>query len=155
LTARLAERFADPDDGRGPARAGLDLSAAWVGTFHSLCGRIAREHPFAAGVDPGFAELDEAEAGALAEEALDEALEDTEAAGFDELLAGVAQIDEVRAAALVAHERLRAAGHEAPRLRVPAAGDPGALDALDAALRSAAAALEAHPRASEQHRRAV
>jgi len=76
LSARLQARFADPDDGRGPRRPGLDLSGAWIGTFHSLAARIVREHPFTAGVDPEFGELDEVEAATLADQALDEAMAD-------------------------------------------------------------------------------
>ncbi len=75
LVERLQARFADPDEGRGRARPGLDLSDAWVGTFHALAARIVRESPFAAGVDPAFGELDETEAASLMEQALDEAVE--------------------------------------------------------------------------------
>jgi len=34
----------------------------WIGTFHSFCGRILREHAFAAGLDPDFTVLSEADA---------------------------------------------------------------------------------------------
>ena len=74
LVTRLQSRFADPDDGWGSERPGLDLSAAWIGTLHSIAGRIVREHPFVAGVDPEFGELDETEAAALMETALDQAM---------------------------------------------------------------------------------
>ena len=151
LAARLLARFADPRDGRGWARAGLDLSAAWVGTFHALCGRIAREHPFAAGVDPGFTELDDTAAAALVEAALDEAMEATDHPGFDDLLARSTWLEPVRAAAVAAHERLRAAGNECPRITVPAP-----TRVVDAArVLQAARAVAAHPDARTTHRAAA
>jgi ATP-dependent exoDNAse (exonuclease V) beta subunit len=36
-----------------------DLELAFVGTIHSFCGRLLRERPVEAGVDPRFAELDQ------------------------------------------------------------------------------------------------
>ena len=38
-----------------------DLGLAQVGTIHSLCGQILRRHAAAAGIDPGFQLLDEAQ----------------------------------------------------------------------------------------------
>ena len=38
-----------------------DLGLAQVGTIHSLCGQILRRHAAAAGIDPGFTLLDEAQ----------------------------------------------------------------------------------------------
>jgi ATP-dependent helicase/nuclease subunit A len=39
-----------------------DVEQAFIGTIHSFCGRLLREHPLEAQVDPGFSELDETEA---------------------------------------------------------------------------------------------
>lgn len=154
LTARLQARFADADDGRGTGRPGLDLSAAWVGTFHSIAARLVREHPFEAGVDPEFGELDETEARSLMEQALDEALEACIAhPGLLELVASARNTDSLREATLHVHERLRAAGHERPRLAVPHAPGPSGADLAE--LRSAAAELGAHPRARDAHRAAA
>jgi len=43
-------------------RVRRDLGAAQVGTIHGLCSQILRRHAAAAGLDPGFAVLDEVEA---------------------------------------------------------------------------------------------
>ncbi len=50
------------------------LEAARIGTFHSFCGNVLRRHAIEAGVDPGFAVLDETIALSIREEALDFAL---------------------------------------------------------------------------------
>ena len=111
LVTRLQTRFADAEDGRGPARVGLDLSAAWVGTLHSLAGRIVREHPFAAGVDPEFGELDQTESTALMEQALDEAMHRAmEEPGFLDLVSNATSLRGLREATRHVYERLRAAG---------------------------------------------
>jgi ATP-dependent helicase/nuclease subunit A len=47
------------------------LTAARIGTFHAFCGEVLRRHSIEAGVDPGFAVLDEPIASAIREEALD------------------------------------------------------------------------------------
>jgi ATP-dependent helicase/nuclease subunit A len=151
LIARLQARFADRDDGRGAGRPGLDLSAAWVGTFHALAARIVRENPFAAGVDPEFGELDETESASLMEQALDEATERSLTdQGFLDLVTDATSLTGIRDATRHVHERLRAAGHEAPRLVVPPAPGPteGQRRELEEAIRAAAA----HPDAREAHR---
>lgn len=148
LVRRLQERFAD---GRGDARPGLDLSAAWVGTFHSVAARIVRESPVAAGVDPLFGELDDTEAAALAEQALDEAMEAALAhQGFLDLVADARSVAGVRDAARHAHESLRAAGWERPRIAVPVAPGPTAAD--EASLRALIAEVAARPEARDDHR---
>ncbi|MEW6582259.1 MAG: UvrD-helicase domain-containing protein [Actinomycetota bacterium] len=153
LLARLGERFGDAALGRGPDRASFDPSAAWIGTFHSLCARIAREHPFAAGVDPGFGELAGDQAAALVEAALDEALEACADPGFDDLLACTWSAEPVRTAARAALDRLRAAGWDEPRLTVPA---PAPIPAgLREQVRDTAAAVLAHGDARDTHREAA
>jgi ATP-dependent helicase/nuclease subunit A len=47
-----------------------------VSTIHGLCGSILREHAFALGLDPEFRVLDEASAGIIRGEALEQALTD-------------------------------------------------------------------------------
>lgn len=150
LVARLQARFADADDGRGRSRAGLDLSGAWVGTFHSLAARIVRENPFVAGVDPEFGELDETESATLMEQALDEALENAMGLpGFIDLVGDARTLDGVRDATRQVHDRLRAAGHESPRIRVPAAGRLD--DSLRTELEEAMAGVAAHGRSRPDH----
>ncbi|MEO8227725.1 MAG: UvrD-helicase domain-containing protein [Gemmatimonadota bacterium] len=41
------------------ARAREDLDHAFIGTIHSFCGRLLRENPLEAGLDPGFEEISE------------------------------------------------------------------------------------------------
>lgn len=50
------------------------LEYASITTFHSLCGRILREHPVEARLDPNFTVLDDVEAKLLMKEALDETI---------------------------------------------------------------------------------
>jgi ATP-dependent helicase/nuclease subunit A len=64
-------------DGRDPLRwrkVLRGLEAARIGTFHSFCGNVLRQHAIEAGVDPGFAVFDETIALSIREEALDVAL---------------------------------------------------------------------------------
>ena len=51
--------------------AGRELMRAPIGTIHSFCERLLREHALEAGIDPNFRLLDEAEARTLQENALD------------------------------------------------------------------------------------
>ena len=53
----------------GWRRVRRDLGLAQIGTIHALCGQILRRHAAAAGVDPGFAVLDEEQARHLLREA--------------------------------------------------------------------------------------
>lgn len=53
--AELRQRFEERLEERGlPGR-----DQAFIGTIHSFCGRLLREHPLEAGLDPAFEELDE------------------------------------------------------------------------------------------------
>ncbi|MFL5349134.1 MAG: UvrD-helicase domain-containing protein [Hyalangium sp.] len=60
-----------------------DLSAATVGTFHSLCGQLLRRAPPGLGIDPAFEVLDELEAFGLVQDVCErvvlDALEDGDA----------------------------------------------------------------------------
>src|SRR5215210_3357396 len=53
-----------------------ELDAAWISTIHGFCHRLLKAHPFAAGIDPRFRELDESQAAVLSGEAFREALEE-------------------------------------------------------------------------------
>ncbi len=69
--AELSEKFqtaleAGARAATGEEKARLDaalarLDSAFVGTIHAFCARLLRERPVEAGVDPGFAEMDEPE----------------------------------------------------------------------------------------------
>src|SRR5262249_57080301 len=71
------------------------------------------------GVDPGFVEIDEVEASALFDAALDEAIERTDDDGFAELLTHASGPGPVRDAIRSAHARLRTAGMRRPRIGPP------------------------------------
>ena len=60
--------------GRARPDAARELDGAWISTIHGFCNRLLRAYPFAAGLDPRFRELDEAQAAVLRSEAFDEAL---------------------------------------------------------------------------------
>ena len=50
------------------------VDGAWISTIHGFCNRLLKAHPFAAGLDPRFRELDESQAAVLRGEAFDAAL---------------------------------------------------------------------------------
>jgi len=45
---------------------GRRVSEAWISTFHTFCGRLVRRHILEAGIEPGFTQLDEVGASAIA-----------------------------------------------------------------------------------------
>jgi len=51
-----------------------DFLWANISTFHSFCSRVLRDFPIEAGIDPGFAVLDEREAGMIIEDSIKEIL---------------------------------------------------------------------------------
>ncbi|MET0619620.1 MAG: UvrD-helicase domain-containing protein, partial [Thermoanaerobaculia bacterium] len=79
--AELSERFqtsleAAARTAQGEEKSRLEsalarLDSAFVGTIHAFCARLLRERPVEAGVDPGFAEMDEPENAAARLEAWD------------------------------------------------------------------------------------
>ena len=58
---REARAGAEPDRVTRLARAREDLDRAYIGTIHSFCGRLLRENPLEAGLDPAFEEIAEEE----------------------------------------------------------------------------------------------
>ena len=74
----------------GAALARLDC--CFVGTIHAFAARLLRERPVEAAVDPGFAEMDEAEDGAARGEAWDRFAEDLFVNG-DPRLARLVELD--------------------------------------------------------------
>ncbi|HXV33022.1 MAG TPA: UvrD-helicase domain-containing protein [Gaiellaceae bacterium] len=142
IRARLAEA-GRPDLAR-------DLDAAWISTIHGFCHRLLRAHPFAAGIDPRFRVLDDAQARVLQREAFDLTLGEFCADGDEERL-GLLSTYGVRALRRMltgVHETLRAAGRplelelgERPRL-------PARIEEL----RDAATALAADGEAGETAR---
>ena len=72
MKARIAKRLRE----RGLEEARRELESAYIGTIHSFCARILREHPIEANVDPSFRVLEGDEANLLKETVLDELIED-------------------------------------------------------------------------------
>jgi ATP-dependent helicase/nuclease subunit A len=61
---------------RGRTDLARELDGAWISTIHGFCARLLRSYPFAAGLDPRFRELDEAQAAVLAGESFERALDE-------------------------------------------------------------------------------
>ncbi len=128
LRARVRTRLLELDD----REAARDTEAAFVGTFHGFCARLLRAHSLAAGLDPGFAILDEGLAGRLRglafAAALRQFLADERSEAVD-LLAAYS-VDRVRGMLEQAHQELRSRGQRLPRLRAPRSDDADAVRAL-------------------------
>ena len=71
---------------RGRPDLARELDGAWISTIHGFCSRLLRAHPFAAGLDPRFRELEDAGAVVLRGEAFDRALQEFCADGDTERL---------------------------------------------------------------------
>ncbi len=111
---RLADRL---------ARAARESERAWVMTIHGFCRRLLATHPAAAGIDPRFRVLDQAEASRLRREARDDALAEVAGADRDAVEAIAAyRPDRFGDMAVLAYERLRSQGMTEPRL--PAITEP-------------------------------
>jgi ATP-dependent helicase/nuclease subunit A len=72
LRSRIRKRLSE----LGRPELTRELDGAWISTIHGFCTRLLRQYPFAAGLDPRFRVLDEAQASVLRVEAFDEALTD-------------------------------------------------------------------------------
>ena len=59
---------------RGRRDLARQLDGAWISTIHGFCARLLRAHPFAAGIDPRFHELDDEHGAVLRGEAFERAL---------------------------------------------------------------------------------
>jgi ATP-dependent helicase/nuclease subunit A len=144
LRTRIRAAFAES----GRHDLARELDGAWISTIHGFCARLLKTYPLAAGLDPRFRELDEAQAAVLRSEAFGEALAEFCSGGDPQRLELLATYGSggLRRMLTSVYETLRAAGREldlevAPRpelgerveeLRAAAtvlAGDPGATDA--------------------------
>jgi ATP-dependent helicase/nuclease subunit A len=130
-----------------------ELDGAWISTIHGFCARLLRAYPLAAGLDPRFRELDEAQAAVLRSEAFREALAEF-CAGDDpqrlELLATYGS-DRLRRMLTSVYETLRAAGRE---LDLAVAPRPELGERVDE-LRAAATSLSSDPDATKAQQRAA
>jgi ATP-dependent exoDNAse (exonuclease V) beta subunit len=138
---------------RGRHDLARELDGAWISTIHGFCARLLRAYPLAAGLDPRFRELDEAQAAVLRSEAFREALAEF-CAGDDpqrlELLATYGS-DRLRRMLTSVYETLRAAGRE---LDLAVAARPELGERVDE-LRVAATSLASDPEATGAQQRAA
>jgi ATP-dependent helicase/nuclease subunit A len=143
IRAALAER--------GRHDLARELDGAWISTIHGFCARLLRAYPLAAGLDPRFRELDEAQGAVLRSEAFGEALAEF-CAGEDpqrlELLATYGS-DRLRRMLTSVYETLRAAGRE---LDLAVAARPELGERVEE-LRISATSLAADPDATDAQRR--
>jgi ATP-dependent exoDNAse (exonuclease V) beta subunit len=147
LRTRIRAALAD----RGRHDLARELDGAWISTIHGFCARLLRAYPLAAGLDPRFRELDEAQGAVLRSEAFGEALAEF-CAGDDpqrlELLATYGS-DRLRRMLTSVYETLRAAGRE---LDLAVAPQPELGERVDE-LRAAASSLVSDPDATEAQQR--
>ena len=126
LRARIRARLLElerPDLAR-------DLDGAWISTIHGFCRRLLTAYPLAAGIDPRFRVLDEAQARVLQGEAFNAALEEFCAADEPDRWQLLATY-QCRRPALDARQRLR---HAAVRRRCDLVLEPGVRESLDDAI---------------------
>ncbi len=137
IRARLAEA--------GRPELARELDAAWISTIHGFCHRLLRAHPFAAGIDPRFRVLDDAQARVLQREAFEQALTAFCADGDEERLGLLATygVRALRRMLTGVHETLRAAGRPLELELGQRIGLPTRRDELGEAARLLAADAEA------------
>jgi len=136
---------------RGRHDLARELDGAWISTIHGFCARLLRAYPLAAGLDPRFRELDEAQAAVLRSEAFGDALADFCAAGDPQRLELLATYGSGRLRRMLTsvYETLRAAGRE---LDLAVAARPELDERVDD-LRAAASSLAADPDATDAQQR--
>jgi len=145
IRAALGER-GRPDLARG-------LDGAWISTIHGFCARLLRAHPFAAGIDPRFHELDDEQAAVIRGEAFARALSLFCVGGDQERLRLLATYGSGRLRKMLTgvFETLRSAG----RPLVLELGPVRDIDALLRELSEAAQGLLDDRGATENHRAAA
>jgi ATP-dependent helicase/nuclease subunit A len=116
--ARAARAAGEEDRALELARYARATERAWVTTIHGFCRRLLAAHPVAAGLDPRFRVLDEAEAVRLRERAFAEALAELMEHGGADVVRIAAAYRPYRLGemTLAAHARLRSQGMAEPRL---------------------------------------
>jgi ATP-dependent helicase/nuclease subunit A len=143
IREELASRIREAEGGRleelREALAATDR--AWISTIHGFCRRLLASHPAAAGIDPRFRVVDEAESDRLATRAFDSALEALVESGEQEALelAAANRRRTLLEMTRGAYDELRS--HGDPRPALPELAPPDAAAALAALI---AAAGEAH-----------
>ena len=124
---------------RGRQDLARELDGAWISTIHGFCLRLLKAYPFAAGLDPRFRELDDAQGAVLRSEAFRSALDEFYRDGDPDRLRLLATYgaDGLRRMLTGVYETLRSAGRELS-LDI---GDRGDLAGRVAELREAARCL--------------
>ena len=99
---------------RGRHDLARELDGAWISTIHGFCLRLLKAYPFAAGLDPRFRELDDAQAAVLRSEAFQKALAEFCAGGEPDRLRLLATYgaNGLRRMLTGVYETLRSAGRE-------------------------------------------
>ncbi|HET9118929.1 MAG TPA: UvrD-helicase domain-containing protein, partial [Solirubrobacterales bacterium] len=144
LSNRLREADGEAADAIGRALEATDR--AWISTIHGFCRRLLASHPAAAGIDPRFRVVDEAEAERLATRAFDSALGEMVESGEPEALelAAANRRRTLLEMTRGAYDELRSHGDSRPVL--PELPPPDTAVAIAALVEAAA---EAHPECSE------
>ncbi len=143
----LRSRIAASLRARGRPDLARELDLAWISTIHGFCRRLLSQYPLAAGVDPRFRVLDEAQARVLQGEAFGVALDELCSGDDPERLQLLATYGAggLRRMLTTVYETLRSAGRE---LRL----EPGArldLAACVEELAAEASALAGDPAATK------
>jgi len=138
---------------RGRDDLARELDGAWISTIHGFCLRLLKAYPFAAGLDPRFRELDDAQAAVLRGEAFRAALEAFTSGGEPDRLRLLATYgaDGLRKMLTGVYETLRSAGRE---LTLDIGGRPQLAERVDE-LREAALCLADDGSATENQRTAA
>ena len=116
--SRAAGEAGDTTRCRELATLARATERSWVMTIHGFCRRLLGAHPLAAGLDPRFRVLDEAEAARLRERAIADALAAVSEGGAEQIARALAAYRPYRIGqmAIDCHERLRSQGMAEPRL---------------------------------------
>ncbi|MFT4036021.1 MAG: UvrD-helicase domain-containing protein, partial [Patulibacter sp.] len=119
LRERIATALRGTALGRDP-----DLTEAWIGTFHGICGRLLREFAHYRALDPGFVVIDELAAAELQAAAWEDALQRLFARAGQPAADLVAQVGEqaLRGAIVEWWTARRSDGDVHPVLRAPTTG---------------------------------
>jgi ATP-dependent helicase/nuclease subunit A len=145
IRAALAER--------GRTDLARELDGAWISTIHGFCLRLLKAYPFAAGLDPRFRELDDAQGAVLRSEAFKQALEEFCSGGDPDRLRLLATYgaDGLRRMLTGVFETLRSAGRD---LSLEIGGRPELTERV-AELREAARQLADDVAATDNQRTAA
>jgi ATP-dependent helicase/nuclease subunit A len=110
LRTRIRSALAE----RGRQDLARELDGAWISTIHGFCLRLLKSYPFAAGLDPRFRELDDAQGAVLRSESFKQALADFCAGGEPDRLRLLATYgaDGLRRMLTGVYETLRSAGRD-------------------------------------------